>query len=195
MNANLQIKMDLSDIIFYIVFAIVGILGSTIQNKGKKKAAKTPQKREENNTTDERNIPSPQEEYIEENTFDDDMEDDYIDDEIEEVEPRSVEHTLDEIFRALREGTPLTPNTPSQPLPQENEIVTQQQESAEFTQPPIMINNEGEPAILHISGDEISDSNIYSDMDNNDADDTRFNPQEVDWRQAVITHEILTRKY
>lgn len=182
MNANLQIKMDLSDIIFYIVFAIIGIFSTVAQNKGKKKTEKATHPKPENNTQDESNMPSPYIEYTEQESLDNTM------DEEDEVSP---EHTLEEIFRALREGTPLVTKKTSQTTttPVISEISQDKTTMTPTTSTPTFI--EGERAINDISGNEISDHNIYD----NESSLEHFNPETTDWRQAVITSEILSRKY
>ncbi len=191
MNAKLQIKMDLSDIIFYIVFAIIGIFSTVAQNKGKKKSEKQPHPRHEINPQDESNIPLPEVEYTEYDNMEDDLIEGDTDEPIEERQHTSPEYTLEEIFRALREGTPLTPKERVEPVTEEK--VTQHSDENQSSTPQLTTHTyiEGERAITDISGDEISDNNIY----NNSNTESLFNTQEVDWKQAVITSEILTRKY
>lgn len=192
MNANLQIKMDLSDIIFYIVFAIIGIFSTAAQNKGKKKSEKKPQPRHEINTQDESNTPLPEVEYTEYSSEDNELLE-TVEKEIptEETTHTPAEYTLEEIFQALREGTPLKPKKKVEPIEVEISTTTSQENQSPTPQPVTPTYIEGERAISDISGNEITDDNIY---DNSQAE-SRFNTQEVDWKQAVITSEILTRKY
>lgn len=184
--------MDLSDIIFYIVFAIIGIFSTAAQNKGKKKSEKKPQPRHEINTQDESNTPLPEVEYTEYSSEDNELLE-TVEKEIptEETTHTPAEYTLEEIFQALREGTPLKPKKKVEPIEVEISTTASQENQSPTSQPFTPTYIEGERAISDISGNEITDDNIY---DNSQAE-SRFNTQEVDWKQAVITSEILTRKY
>ena len=105
-----------------------------------------------------------------------------------EQEP-DVIATLDEIFKALREGRPLnTPPTEPTPAP----VVTETpQPQVAITTPVSTVVDEGIRVTANdVSKDEINDKNIYDSEGQG-----TFSASDVDWQQAVITSEILTRKY
>ena len=186
MNAKLQIKMDFSDIIFYIVFAIIGIFSTVAQNKGKKKTETARRPMPENKTYDESNQPSPYAEYTEKETIEQD------DSAIDNSDENTPIHSLEDIFRALREGTPLViEKTPQKPFEDKSSYDTINEQNNTTPQPTTPTFVEGESAINDISGNEISDNTIYDGVNS----DENFNPQTIDWQQAVITSEILNRKY
>ncbi|MBR5843880.1 MAG: hypothetical protein IKY75_04780 [Bacteroidaceae bacterium] len=151
--------MDYLDIILYIVFAIIGIFSSINSTKAKKRA--------ENKR---KTVPVPAQAVVEE------------DDEAEYDQPVPEVVSLDDIFRALREGRPL-------------ETVRKETLVEEHTpiQQPVVPIEEG----IRVTRDEdfaqneISDRGIYTDDESVEA----FSVENVDWRQAVITSEILNRKY
>lgn len=170
--------MDLSDIIYIICLAF-GVLGSVFQYKEKKKAAQNEQRKQQASPADEEYIPSPQDVYA------DNDEEEYY-----EEQPREIA-TLDDIFRALREGRPLAQVVAPEPpaverTPVEPFIEQRPDETVTSTIKPTIQPVQGE-----ITNDEISDNGIYTD----DTASTLFDREGIDWQQAVVTSEILNRKY
>ena len=160
--------MDYLDIILYIVFAIIGIFSSINSTKVKKQA----EKRQKTVPVPSRpEAPMPIDEEDEEACVS----------EYESSTPDVV--TLDDIFKALREGIPLDAvrkETPIvEPEPKDDAPAEHAEEGVSVTQG----NN--------FTENEISDNGIYTDQDSGEA----FSVEGVDWRQAVITSEILNRKY
>ena len=147
-------------------------MGSFITDRKKKLAQKKPGSTQQQygNGTD----PRPTEVVTE----DDEMYD------AEETMPEDTV-TLDEIFRALREGRPLEtvrrerPQVEPAPITEIPQPSTPIEEGISVTRNSYMVQ------------DEISDKGIYNQDDN----DTAFAIENVDWRQAVITNEILNKKY
>ena len=159
--------MDYLDIILYIVFAIIGIFSSINSTKFKKQAEK---KQKPSPIPSRREAPLPMEEEVEE---------EYV----SEYEPSVPEVvTLDDIFKALREGRPL------ETVRKEAPVVEPIPEAK-----PVVLAEEGVSVTRgnNFAENEISDKGIYTDDDSGEA----FSVESVDWRQAVITSEILNRKY
>lgn len=158
--------MDFLDILIYIVFGAIGIF-SSINNSKAKKRAENKQKTQPKPG----NSVTPVEDVVEEDVAD-------------YEQPTPVEVSLDDIFKALREGRPLEVGRKKKPVvkPAPVETVTKVskpiEEGISVTRNNDLIKN------------EISDKGIY-DEDNEAAIDV----ERIDWRQAVITSEILNRKY
>lgn len=180
--------MDFSDIIFYIVLFIIGIISTSIQNNAKKKAEEIERRKQQSGAgnTDSTGQPTdvyatPDDEYYTE------------DDDFEEAVPHKsgdVVVTLDDIFRALRQGTPLTPTpAPVQARPMQPTTAPTQPSTPSHTVEPRGMIEEGISVTKNdISNSEISDKNIYDET-------STFDLKNIDWKQAVITSEILKRKY
>ena len=181
--------MDFSDIIFYIVLFIIGIISTSIQNNAKKKAEEIERRKQQSGAgnTDSTGQPTdvyatPDDKYYTEE-----------DDDFEEAVPHKsgdVVVTLDDIFRALRQGTPLTPTpAPVQARPMQPTTAPTQPSTPSHTVEPRGMIEEGISVTKNdISNSEISDKNIYDET-------STFDLKNIDWKQAVITSEILKRKY
>lgn len=159
--------MDYLDIILYIVFAIIGIFSSINSTRVKKQA----EKRRQTQPTAGREVASVPTEVV---TVEDDM--------AEYDQSESEEISLDDIFRALREGRPLEEVRKSAPIVEPQPVLT-----------PVLPVEEG-VRVTHnddFAQNEISDRGVYTDDDSGEV----FSAENVDWRQAVITSEILNRKY
>ena len=177
MNANLRNKMDFSDILYYIVLIAIGIFGSIGSKKSKKKAEDAA--RSKRRQPPARGVVPPMQEEAP-------KEEEWIEEPKQEPD---VIATLDEIFKALREGRPLnTPPTEPTPAP----VVTETpQPQVAITTPVSTVVDEGIRVTANdVSKDEINDKNIYDSEGQG-----TFSASDVDWQQAVITSEILTRKY
>jgi hypothetical protein len=162
--------MDFLDILIYIVFGAIGIFSSINNSKAKKQAAS---KRKEQPPVTREAVPT----HADEVTKDEAKE-------VVESPIPEVMVSLDDIFKALREGRPLEVGRRKPPVakPAPIEKVTKEskpiEEGISVTRNNDLIKN------------EISDKGIYDD-DNEVALDV----DRIDWRQAVITSEILNRKY
>ena len=181
--------MDFSDIIFYIVLSAIGIFSSIIPKKAKKRPTETPQ----------RPVLTEDRPYDNKNTFGPTPKDDAEDEESDGIETafdtlerdesgrqQQGEVTLDEIFRALRENRPLQPTPVAKPS-----VKVVEPQPTPVVKPVILHNKEGERATADIVTEENQESRIYNEYESNDAIDF----DNIDWRQAVITSEILQRKY
>ena len=181
--------MDFSDIIFYIVLSAIGILSSIIPKKAKKTPIEKPQ----------RPVLGEDGSFDNKNTFDptwgenDEKEESgRIDtapntrDKAETSRQQPGEVTLDEIFRALRENRPLQPVPVVKP-----QVKVVEPQPTPVVKPVILHNKEGERATADIATEENQESRIYNEYEPGYEMD--FN--NIDWRQAVITSEILQRKY
>lgn len=173
--------MDLSDIIYIICLAL-GIFLPLLQRKEKEKATKKQQGKPTPHPVNEE-YTSPQQDM-----YADNEEDEYYDEQPDE-QPVVIT-SLDDIFRALREGKPLAPPKP-QTVPAVKEepidVVPQKVASTPFGNLP----QEGIRSTTNIIENEISDNGIYTD----ETETAVFNKETVDWRQAVVASEILNRKY
>ena len=159
--------MDYLDIILYIVFAIIGIFSSINSTQFKKRA----ENKRKTAPMQGRGVePVPVSVVDEEN------------DEAEYDQPVSEEVSLDDIFRALREGRSLEevrkPAPVIEPQPVSIPDVTVE-EGVRVTHDEDFAQN------------EISDRGVYTEDDRSEV----ISAENVDWRQAVITSEILNRKY
>lgn len=181
--------MDFSDIIFYIVLGAIGILSSIKPQKAKKTPTKAPQKpaTSEDKPDKDKNIFETFFEEIEKKEEEDAFEPLFGNKEdIEKQESKPQQDaipTLDDIFRALREKRPLQPTPAVKPKevvaePQPTPVVKQQIKADEV-----------KPTMPDIASEEIQDSNFTYDYNN------EIDLDNIDWRQAVITSEILQRKY
>ena len=174
--------MDLSDIIYIICLAL-GIFAPIFQSRAKKKALEKTQRKPQSHPADEEYMPSPQDVYA------DNADEEYYD-ELPEEQPQ-VMTSLDDIFRALREGRPLVQAQVEQPIVIEKklpDVLPHESLKRESTKLP----EEGIKATTtSIMQDEISDSGVYAD----EPDAIAFDSENIDWRQAVVTSEILNRKY
>ena len=165
--------MDYLDIIIYIVFAAIGIFSSLGTQKRKKQTVNKQSQAPQARGNDTHHVP------VEVMPDQDDM---Y---EVEESTAKEVV-TLDDIFRALREGRPL------ESIHRE-EVITEPTPEEEIEQPAVVAYEEGISVTRNkdVVQDEISDEGIYNPDDN----DMAFAIENIDWRQAVITNEILNKKY
>lgn len=175
--------MDFSDILFYIVLGAIGIFSSFSQKAAQKKAKEIEHRKAQQRTAVEEKQASEatvspvddREEYYEEES----------DESWNEETPQELP-TLEEIFRALREGRSIEKPTPT---PVVTPVVEAPQVEAVVPTQPLYV--EGERAVNDITLGEITDEGIYQEDDNSNV----FDSTRIDWRQAVITSEILTRKY
>lgn len=163
--------MDLSDILFYIVIGAIGIFSYISQQKAKKQAEEIERRKQQQSAQDNvQEISILHEKDYEKHTTE-----------------NQQEPTLDDIFRALRERRPI-------PVAQkQKEISLTTSTSVDPVVKPIinLPQEEGQRAISEeLTRHAITDENIYD----NDLPEQE-NTQEIDWRQAVISAEILNRKY
>lgn len=170
--------MDLSDIIYIICLAL-GIFLPILQNKEKKKAQEEAARKQKQQTANEEYTPSPQDLYAE------DLDEEPYD-ELPEKQPVVIT-SLDDIFKALREGKPLV-----SPTPQPRQAVEEPVAAATQKNRPYNLPQEGIRSTANtLAENEISDNGIYEEEPNG----TIFDKDAVDWRQAVVASEILNRKY
>lgn len=174
--------MDLSDIIYIICLAL-GIFAPIFQQREKKKSLEKEQRKQQSHPADEEYMPSPQD------VFADNDEDEYYD-ELPEEQPQVIT-SLDDIFRALREGRQLMqPSVAKKPLAEEEplEVVEKKEVKSIDDMPQEGVSVTTVDAIMQ---NEISDNDIYA----TDSGEFVFDKETVDWRQAVVANEILNRKY
>lgn len=159
--------MDYLDIILYIVFAIIGIFSSINSSRVKKQTEK---RRQTQPAAGRGEVSAPAEVVAPE------------DDMVEYDQPTSEEMSLDDIFKALREGIPLEKVRKVEPVVEPQPVLS-----------PIEPVEEGMRVTPNENfvNDEISDRGVYTEDDRSEV----FSAENVDWRQAVITSEILNRKY
>lgn len=177
--------MDLSDIIYIICLAL-GIFGSIGQYKDKKKANQKEQRKQQQQSVDEDCTSSSRDVFA-------DDEDEYYDEDTS-TESQAVP-SLDDIFRALREGRPLEKPAPkpiplTTPLP--SPYIVPGVEDKDSHAASHILPEEGIKAVSsEMTSNEISDSGVYDD----ETDVAVYDRENIDWRQAVVTNEILNRKY
>lgn len=179
MNAKLQIKMDLSDILFYIVIGGISIFSYISQQKAKKQAEEI-----------ERKGTLQPDDVQDKSVYGDLSEDEDDENEVLQTEVVIENPTLDDIFRALREKRPLTP---IQPRMVKVEPQTPQPVAAKPAAVEVNINEliekEGRRSTTDdVTRTAISDKEVYDN-------DTAVDLTDIDWRKAVIAAEILNRKY
>lgn len=176
--------MDFIDIIFYIVLAVIGIFSTFIQKKAEKKAKEIEKQQRPNSDAGDANAPAP---------FDIWGDDDEVgrESEMEKAEGEERELSLDDIFEMLRKGTPSEPEqkpVPPQRVPEPQpapRVIEQPRARMVPVTPAAPISK-----VSALAQSEISDIGVY---DENEA--VAFDIDNVDWRQAIITNEILNRKY
>lgn len=172
MSAKIRIKMDFSDIIFYIVLSAIGILSSTVSQKTKKKAEEAKQRKVQQSSG--RGVEPVPMEVVPETTPA--KETDYS--------TPDVLVSLDDIFKALREQVPLESVIVQETTPEEEIVI--EEPTPEPAEEAVRVTFESD-----LTQNEISDSEINTDEERN----VTFAIENVDWRQAVIASEILNRKY
>ncbi len=194
--------MDLIDIIIYIVLCFFGFVSTFITKKKPQATQNTPPPHQENGDINEDGPPYSYEIEDEEAGYEDIL--------IEE--PRSLTEepaatqpaqpasssmpplTLDEIFRALREGRP---PTPPQPAPATQPVTAPRPQVVATTTEPIQpitprqeMKKPSEITKKTEIENEISDTGVYDEEAA-----PAFDIEQVNWQQAIITQEILSRKY
>ena len=178
MNAKLRIKMEFSDIITVIVLGVISILTSIIQSKAKGKETPKPVRKAPQSTKSDDEVPETR--YIVPETEEESF--------APEEEPEEEFTSLEEIFRALREGREPELQPRPRTVVEEVPII----EHHEVEEPPKTHQFvEGERATNEISTGEISDEAIYDGEETSE----QYDMSRVDWQQAVVTSEILNRKY
>ena len=162
--------MDYLDFLFYIVLGVIGIFSSINTSKAKKQA------------TDNRKVQSPARQEAKPAPAEDMAEDDTMP-EIESTIPE-VSVSLDDIFKALRERRPLEIGRKKTPTVQPQPVITEPKTTPTIEEGISVTRNKD------LTKDEISDRGVYEE-DN----EVALNMENIDWRQAVITSEILNKKY
>ena len=163
--------MDLSDILFYIVIGAIGIFSYVSQRKAKKQAEEIERRKRQQpaqRCAGEFDI-YPKYRKIDGEEYAEKNTD------LRPMDGTQQEPMLDDIFRALRERRPISP--------------VQKQK---VKQPaPFLMQEEGKRAISEdLTKQSITDENIYN-AEHSESE----NASGIDWRQAIISAEILNRKY
>ncbi len=170
--------MDISDILYYIVIGGIAIFGYISQQRAKSKAEEMERRKREQAAAQEVEMIQGE---------DSRYEDDEADVIVEQPEASPVP-SLEDIFKALRERSPL-PEVKPRPV----EPVVVEQPRQVVSMPSMLPSQEGMRVTAgDIASSAIDDKNIYNDAENSGASGV---VKSIDWRQAVIATEILNRKY